>query len=241
MPEENAEGLIYEAIANIMADVGAIEKKHQGTLQYPSRSIEDFYNELHPLVAKHRVFTIPRVLESKENEVTTHDGKVGVRVVLRVAYDLIASDGSVVTAITQGEANDWGDKASQKAMAHAHKKALEQIFMLATHEPGDNPPEERQPARGRRREERKPQKREEPKPKKPANPLDDAKQDLRKTVHDIRAACENKKLPDDDWIKKVISHKLGKGQIDTVEEVDAVKASVQSMKYDLPDAEEIPF
>ena len=53
-------GLIYQKIPAIMADLGAIGKEGKNKDQnYSFRSIESVMNHLHPVLAKHKVFVVP--------------------------------------------------------------------------------------------------------------------------------------------------------------------------------------
>ena len=52
-------------------------------------------------------------------------------------YRFVATDGSQVSCVVEGEGMDSGDKASNKAMAVAHKYALLQVLMIPTEEQKD--------------------------------------------------------------------------------------------------------
>jgi hypothetical protein len=66
--------------------------------------------------------------------------------VLKIRYDFFARDGSSVSATVMGEGMDSGDKASNKAMAVAHKYALLQILSIPTEESLDTENESHQVA-----------------------------------------------------------------------------------------------
>lgn len=131
-------GLIYKAIPAIMAEIDAIGKNRKNEQQgYKFRGIDDVYNEAHPLFVKHRVFTVPRVLEKQYDTVVTAKGTNLFYSRLTIQYLFCAEDGSSVEAIVIGEGMDSGDKASNKAMAVAHKYAIIQILAIPTEEPKD--------------------------------------------------------------------------------------------------------
>lgn len=133
----NGGGQIYGAMASILADVEAIGKGRRNEQQnYAFRGIDDIYNMVHPLLSKHGVFCVPRLLAQDTSERTTQSGTVLRFVNLTMAYDFFAADGSHVTAEAMGEAMDAGDKASNKAMSAAHKYVLLQTFCIPT---GDIP------------------------------------------------------------------------------------------------------
>lgn len=136
--ENLGKGEIYSRINAVMQDVGAIGKDSRNTQQgYNFRGIDDVYNELHAILAKRGVFTVPTVLEERSEERTTKAGTTLIYRVLRIQYEFFAVDGSSVTAVLMGEGMDSGDKASNKAQAVAHKYALLQVFAIPTQEPKD--------------------------------------------------------------------------------------------------------
>ena len=64
---------IYGAMAAIMAEMDAIgkdKKTEAGKFSFKYRGIDDVYNALHPLMAKHRVFVLPEVLSCTRDERT---------------------------------------------------------------------------------------------------------------------------------------------------------------------------
>lgn len=135
--ETNGHGQIYGLMAQILSDVESIGKGRRNDQQgYAFRGIDDVYNMVHPLMSKHQVFCIPRMLAQDTSERITATGTTLRFVQLSMAYDFFAPDGSHVTAEVMGEAMDAGDKASNKAMSAAHKYALLQTFCIPT---GDVP------------------------------------------------------------------------------------------------------
>jgi hypothetical protein len=135
--ESNGHGQIYGLMAQILADVESIGKGRSNEQQgYKFRGIDDVYNMVHPLMSRHQVFCVPRMLAQDTSERVTATGTTLRFVQLSMAYDFFAPDGSHVTAEVMGEAMDSGDKASNKAMSAAHKYALLQTFCIPT---GDVP------------------------------------------------------------------------------------------------------
>lgn len=129
---------IYTSISKIMAEVGHIGKDRNNQQQgFKYRGIDDAYNALNPLLAKHGVFTVPEVLDKTREERTNAKGTTLAFTCLRMKYTFFASDGSSVSAIVEGEGMDSGDKSSNKAMAVAHKYALLQVFCIPTEEQKD--------------------------------------------------------------------------------------------------------
>jgi hypothetical protein len=124
---------IYELIPKVMAEVGAIEKARRNEQQkYFFRGIDDVFAAFQPVLAKHRVFYVPEVLDKDVTERETKSGSTLIYTTLAVAYTFYAPDGSNVRAVVVGEAMDSGDKSSNKAMSAALKYALLQIFCVPT-------------------------------------------------------------------------------------------------------------
>jgi hypothetical protein len=129
---------IYQAIAAIMSDVSAIEKTRKNRDQgFTYRSIDDVYNSLHDLLAKHQVFTVPEILSVESNERTSTSGRTMTYEKYKIKYTFYAVDGSSISATVIGIGMDVGDKAGNKAMSIAHKYALIQVFCIPTSDPKD--------------------------------------------------------------------------------------------------------
>lgn len=127
---------IFKAVLSIMSEVGAVEKA--GTNKdYKYRKVDDVYAALQLLLAKHGVFTTSEILADHSEEKTTRSGSAMVTRRIKIRYHFHAADGSSVFSDVIGEGFDSGDKASNKAMAVAHKYALCQIFCIPTDDPKD--------------------------------------------------------------------------------------------------------
>ncbi len=131
---------IYQAINAVQAELAAtgISKDRRNQQQgYNFRGIDDVYNALAPLLSKHKLCILPRILSRECTERQTQRGGVLFYVVVEAEFDLIASeDGSKHTIRTFGEAMDSADKATNKAMSAAYKYAAMQAFAIPTE--GDN-------------------------------------------------------------------------------------------------------
>lgn len=124
---------IFTAVSSIMSELEAIGKDKRNAQQgFNFRGIDDVYNKMNKLLAKHRVFTVPEVLEDRTEERQTKSGSNLIYRVLRIRYRFYAVDGSYVDAVVIGEGMDSGDKAANKAMSIAHKYALFQVFCIPT-------------------------------------------------------------------------------------------------------------
>jgi hypothetical protein len=127
---------VYAAIALVSAEIAQTgiskgrENKQQG---YVFRGIDDVYNALAPILAKHKLVILPRVVSRQVVERVTQKGGVLFYVTCDVEFDFVsAEDGSIHVVKTVGEAMDSGDKATNKAMSAAYKYAAMQTFCIPT-------------------------------------------------------------------------------------------------------------
>ena len=131
---------VYKAINAVQTDLAkaGISKDSENTFdRYKFRGIDAVYNALSPLLAKHGLCILPRVLSRSVVEHTSQKGGVLFYVTVEVEFDFVcAEDGSKHTVKTFGEAMDRGDKATNKAMSAAYKYAAFQSFAIPTE--GDN-------------------------------------------------------------------------------------------------------
>jgi ERF superfamily len=138
--QAEAPGKVYQAIAAVTAEMAkeGIAKGRRNQQQgYSFRGIDDVYNALSPVLAKHRLCILPRVTERVVQERETQRGGVLFYVTVKVEFDFVsAEDGSTHTVSTFGEAMDSADKATNKAMSAAYKYAAFQTFCIPTE--GDN-------------------------------------------------------------------------------------------------------
>lgn len=131
---------VYPAIAAVMAEIAesGISKDRRNQQQgYNFRGIDDVYNALAPILAKHKLLMLPRVVSRAQVERTTAKGGALFYTTVEVEFDLVSGDdASVHTIRTVGEAMDSADKSSNKAMSAAYKYAAMQAFCIPTE--GDN-------------------------------------------------------------------------------------------------------
>lgn len=131
---------VYNLIAKVSADLcqQGIAKDRRNTQQgYGFRGIDDVYNALAPIISKHGLVILPRVISREVSERMGKSGSSLFYVVVEVEFDFVSShDGTKHTVKTFGEAMDSGDKATNKAMSAAYKYAAFQAFCIPTE--GDN-------------------------------------------------------------------------------------------------------
>lgn len=130
--------MIHEKIIAVMKDTEAISKDSKNTQQgFMFRGIDSVYNALHPVLAKHGVFSTTEVISERSEDRTTKSGSALIYRILTVRFTFFAADGSSVSSVITGEGMDSGDKASNKAMAVAHKYALLQLLAIPTEDAKD--------------------------------------------------------------------------------------------------------
>ncbi len=131
---------VYQLIAAVAAELAqqGISKDRRNQQQgYQFRGIDDVYNALAPVIAKHGLVILPRCLSREIVERHTAKGGLLFSVVVDAEFDFVSShDGSKHTVKTYGEAMDSADKATNKAMSAAYKYAAFQTFCIPTE--GDN-------------------------------------------------------------------------------------------------------
>lgn len=131
---------VYQLIAAVAAELAqeGISKDRRNQQQgYQFRGIDDVYNALAPVIAKHGLVILPRILSRDITERPSAKGGVLFSVVVEAEFDFVSShDGSKHTVKTYGEAMDSADKATNKAMSAAYKYAAFQTFCIPTE--GDN-------------------------------------------------------------------------------------------------------
>lgn len=131
---------VYNCIAAVSAEIaqtGIAKNRSNTTQNYKFRGIDDVYNALAPLISKHGLVIIPRILAREVVERQTQKGGTLFYVTVEAEFDFVSvKDGSKVTARSFGEAMDSADKATNKAMSAAYKYTAFQTFCIPTE--GDN-------------------------------------------------------------------------------------------------------
>lgn len=131
---------VYAAIAAVMKDlsIAGLSKTNRNSAQgYNFRGIDDAYNVLAPILSRHGLVILPRVLNRASETRKSAKGGDLFYVTVEAEFDIIAADdGSKHTVKTFGEAMDSADKATNKAMSAAYKYMAFQAFCIPTI--GDN-------------------------------------------------------------------------------------------------------
>jgi len=139
-------GKIYKAITDAMAEISPIAKAKKNEQQrFYYRGIDDVMNELHPILAKHKIFFRMDIMGEKREDRQTKNGSNLIYSIITAKCYFATDDGSEVYTTVIGEGMDSGDKASNKAMAVAMKYACLQMFCIPTEDMSD-PDSETPPA-----------------------------------------------------------------------------------------------
>jgi hypothetical protein len=128
---------VYKAINAVQSELATIgivkDKRNSQGAGYNFRGIDDVYNAIAPLLAKHGLCILPRVLTRECVERQSKNGGALFYITVEAEFDFVSSeDGTKHTVKTFGEAMDSGDKATNKAMSAAYKYACFQAFSIPT-------------------------------------------------------------------------------------------------------------
>ena len=124
---------IYQTIALIRKEVGAVEKKGVNTFhKYKYATANDIIHQVRDSINRHNLIILPVGIEQLE---TSKEGQLESFTML---YKLIALDGSFEIVKIRCSGEDKGDKKSYKANTGALKYLFIQVFLLATDDDPEN-------------------------------------------------------------------------------------------------------
>lgn len=136
---------IHTKLAKIAGEIGPINKDAKNKEQnFMFRSIESITERVRPLFAEAGISIAPKVISFEYSDVTSSKGTRGFRCVAHVGYTFTAAeDGSSIELSMVGEAIDYGDKSTSKAVQMAFKYALTQALLIGSGEadPDSHTPE----------------------------------------------------------------------------------------------------
>ena len=124
---------VYKAISEVqkeLSEKGIGKAQYNEFDKYRFRGIDDVYNALGPVLARHGLVIYPEVKSRETIERTSQKGGMMLHVILDVTYHFIGDDGSEILVPVIGEAMDRGDKAINKAFSAAYKLACFQVFCI---------------------------------------------------------------------------------------------------------------
>lgn len=175
----SGEGLIHKKMIEVMRLINPVGKGEYNTIQkFNFRGIDTVYNALHNIMAETGVYCTTDVLDEKSEERKSRQGGALIYRIFKIRYTFFAEDGSSVQSTVIGEGMDSGDKASNKAMAIAHKYALLQAFMIPTEEQKDPDAESPEVAPKEEKKTSKPRQQTKSKPKQDATQTGDTPGDF---------------------------------------------------------------
>jgi hypothetical protein len=124
-------------MAAIMGEVATMTKDGTNAAQkYNFTTAEQVKAALRPLFKKHKVALFANMLDVTRETSVNKNGTTVVTVIAKMCFTLVCGDtGERMDCIWYGEANDYADKACNKAATAATKYFLTNTFLLSTTEP----------------------------------------------------------------------------------------------------------
>lgn len=134
---------IHQRLAAITGAVGAVQKTGKNTEQkYDYIEYDAVTAALRGLMFEHGVTVLQNMKEGgrKETEITSKFGAKGVLVVIDYIFTVTNVDdpSDKLEFLWQGEASDYGDKATNKAATAAEKYFLLKLFKIGTKDDPDS-------------------------------------------------------------------------------------------------------
>lgn len=149
VPTSSAVPSVHEALADVMARVRHVSKSDfNAHHRFSFRGIDAVVNAVGPALRDAGVMVIPSVQSITYEPMTTSGQKDAMACRVLVEYRFYGPAGDSIPAVVPGEAWDFGDKATPKAMSVAFRTALLQALALPT----DEMDPDAQSYEGRRRE-----------------------------------------------------------------------------------------
>ena len=108
----------FSAVQKEMSEHGIAKGQKNQQQKYAYRGIDDVYNTLGPILAKHGVLIIPRVMASEQTP-----GQKGCHWKVIVEYNVYGPEGDRLEPVplAHGECIDYSDKGLNKACSAAYK------------------------------------------------------------------------------------------------------------------------
>jgi hypothetical protein len=127
---------VQECITEVMKTVRAVGKDSTNTQQHFNfRGIDAVVNALSPAMREVGLSVRPSgILSITHEPFQSKSGTSGTAVNVIVEYTFTGPDGDELKSVVAAEANDYGDKATPKAMSVAFRTCLLQAFALPTDE-----------------------------------------------------------------------------------------------------------
>lgn len=124
---------IHAVLADVMGAVRAVKKTDTNTAQqFRFRGIDAVVNAVGPVLRDHNVVVVPLTAEARYRDVRTTNDKPSRECTVSVTYRFWGPAGDHLDVQVPGEAMDFGDKGTAKAMSVAFRIALLQALCLPT-------------------------------------------------------------------------------------------------------------
>lgn len=124
------------SVTGLAKTLAALDK--DGNELYKTRSIDDVYNLLSPLLSKHKIVVAPNCISLKREAVQTRYS-IQYQTLVTIEYTFTSAlDGAVHKATVYGEAFDFGDKGIAKATSMAYKTVCFQVFNIPVRQDPDS-------------------------------------------------------------------------------------------------------
>jgi hypothetical protein len=163
-PDAQRGPTVQQLMIEVMRRVTFVGKEQRNTEQrFDFRGIDDVINALGPAMREVGILCLPTVEWSDRASTKTTRGKDTRETLVRTRYTFYGPRGDSVSAVTEGESLDSGDKGTAKAQTVAWRVAMIQAFALPTDEPdpdsyayerGDDRRDDRRNGRDERRPDR---------------------------------------------------------------------------------------
>nr|DAS28229.1 MAG TPA: ERF superfamily protein [Caudoviricetes sp.] len=137
---------LYQKLAKITGEIGVIAKDGNNQQQkYKYIEYETIAGKFRELFSKYGVVLIPSMVEQERSTITTSRGSSGVSTVCHFEFTVVNADKPDDRFVVkwQGEAADYGDKATNKAATAAVKYYLMRQFNISSK--GDEDPDSQTP------------------------------------------------------------------------------------------------
>ena len=137
---------LYQKLAKITGEIGVIAKDGNNQQQkYKYIEYETIAGKFRELFSKYGVVLIPSMVEQERSAITTSRGSSGVSTVCHFEFTVVNADKPDDRFVVkwQGEAADYGDKATNKAATAAVKYYLMRQFNISSK--GDEDPDSQTP------------------------------------------------------------------------------------------------
>ena len=127
---------VVQLMIDVMRRVRFVSKDQRNTEQrFDFRGIDDVINALGPAMREVGIIVLPTVEWSARASTKTTRGKDTRETTIRTRWTFYGPAGDSISAVTEGESLDAGDKGTAKAQTVAWRVAMIQAFALPTDEP----------------------------------------------------------------------------------------------------------